>query len=156
MSRFQLPFAVLALAAVASPASAAQTNAVTTVNVVKPVSLSKLQDLDFGTLTFAGEGAHLVNHAFASDGIQLDPTKPESLVMSTDGTTVAAAMFVREAVGDPGPLPAGCLALWHAHDNLCYSGPPNEGGTVNWLVDMGGCPSGSIRETSAVIMAGSR
>lgn len=38
----------------ASPAAAAQTTAVTTVNVVRPVSISKLQDLDFGTLTFAG------------------------------------------------------------------------------------------------------
>ena len=38
----------------ASPAIAAQTTAVTTVNVVRPVSLSKLQDMDFGTLSFAG------------------------------------------------------------------------------------------------------
>ncbi len=42
------------LAAAATPASAASISAVTSVNVVKPVSLSKLQDLDFGTLTFAG------------------------------------------------------------------------------------------------------
>ena len=37
----------------ASPATAAITTAVTSVKVVKPVSLSKLQDMDFGTLTFA-------------------------------------------------------------------------------------------------------
>ena len=36
------------------PATAAQTTAVTNVKVVKPVLLSKLQDMDFGTLTFAG------------------------------------------------------------------------------------------------------
>lgn len=49
--------ALLALAAafaIAGPASAANISAVTSVNVVKPVSLSKLQDMDFGTLTFAG------------------------------------------------------------------------------------------------------
>ena len=44
----------LATLAIASPASAAQTTAVTSVNVVKPVALAKLQDMDFGTLTFAG------------------------------------------------------------------------------------------------------
>ena len=44
---------VLALAVSATPATAAQTTAATSVNVVKPVVLSKLQDLDFGTLTFA-------------------------------------------------------------------------------------------------------
>ena len=37
-----------------APASAAQITAVTSVNVVKPVALAKLQDMDFGTLTFAG------------------------------------------------------------------------------------------------------
>ncbi len=38
----------------ATPAIAAQTTAVTTVNVIRPVSISKLQDMDFGTLSFAG------------------------------------------------------------------------------------------------------
>lgn len=50
-------FALAALIVAASnvtPAAAASTTAVTTVNVVKPVSLLKLQDMDFGTLTFAG------------------------------------------------------------------------------------------------------
>jgi spore coat protein U-like protein len=38
----------------AGPATAAQLSAVTTVNVVRPVALAKLQDMDFGTLSFAG------------------------------------------------------------------------------------------------------
>jgi len=46
--------AALSAAAAASPATAASTTAATSVNVIKPVSLSKLQDMDFGTLTFAG------------------------------------------------------------------------------------------------------
>ena len=55
MRRLRIPLAVFVAAAVmASPATAAQTTAVTTVNVVKPVSLAKLQDMDFGTLTFGG------------------------------------------------------------------------------------------------------
>lgn len=46
--------AALTNMAFASPALSAQTTAVTSVNVVKPVTLAKLQDMDFGTLTFAG------------------------------------------------------------------------------------------------------
>ena len=54
MRRFRFALAVLAASLPATPALAAQTTAVTTVNVVKPVQLAKLQDLDFGTLTFSG------------------------------------------------------------------------------------------------------
>lgn len=49
-----LPVALVAALAVAAPARAASVSAVTAVNVVKPVALTKLQDMDFGTLTFAG------------------------------------------------------------------------------------------------------
>lgn len=53
MTRIRLYLAALAVvASIARPAAAAQVSAVTSVNVVKPVSLTKLQDLDFGTLTF--------------------------------------------------------------------------------------------------------
>lgn len=44
--------ALAGAALAATPAAAAQVSAVTSVNVVKPVTLTKLQDLDFGTLTF--------------------------------------------------------------------------------------------------------
>lgn len=54
MRPIRFALSALAVALVATPASAAQTTAVTSVNVVKPVQLTKLQDLDFGTLTFAG------------------------------------------------------------------------------------------------------
>jgi hypothetical protein len=54
MRRFRLSFALLAaLSSAATPAAAATVSASTSVNVVKPVQLSKLQDLDFGTLTFS-------------------------------------------------------------------------------------------------------
>lgn len=49
-----LPAVALAALAAATPAGAAQVTAVTSVNVVKPVALAKLQDMNFGTLTFAG------------------------------------------------------------------------------------------------------
>jgi spore coat protein U-like protein len=38
----------------ATPAVAATTTSTTTVNIVRPVSIVKLQDMDFGTLNFAG------------------------------------------------------------------------------------------------------
>jgi Mat/Ecp fimbriae major subunit len=46
--------AIVAMTAFAVPATAAVTTATTAVSVVKPVTLSKIQDMDFGTLTFAG------------------------------------------------------------------------------------------------------
>ncbi len=55
MRRYLLVLAaLLAASASTAPAIAAQVTAVTSVNVVKPVALSKLQDMNFGTLTFAG------------------------------------------------------------------------------------------------------
>lgn len=54
MRRFRLSLAVLATLSVsATPAAAATITATTSVNVVKPVQLTKLQDLDFGTLLFS-------------------------------------------------------------------------------------------------------
>jgi hypothetical protein len=88
---------------------------------------------------FGGEGSHMVHPDYTQDGIQLDVTKPESLVLGSDNHTVAAAMFVREAVGEEGPQIGGCLTLWHAHDNLCYTAPFLEGGNVQWIADFGGC-----------------
>lgn len=97
---------------------------------------------------FGSAGSHMVNDEFTNDGIQLDPTKPESLVVSTlggpedDDSPIGAIMFVREYVG-PGPTwppePAGCITLWHGHDNLCYDKPFLEGGSVQWIADFGGC-----------------
>ena len=46
--------AIFTSMAATSPALAAQTTAVTSVSVIKPVTLAKLQDMDFGTLAFAG------------------------------------------------------------------------------------------------------
>ena len=53
MRRLTCSLIAIAAVAAASPTSAASTTAGTTVNVVRPVSLKMLQDMDFGTLTFA-------------------------------------------------------------------------------------------------------
>jgi spore coat protein U-like protein len=54
MHRVSLALAALAAAAVSAPASAATITATTTVNVAKPVQLTKLQDMDFGTVILSG------------------------------------------------------------------------------------------------------
>lgn len=103
---------------------------------------------------FGGEGSHLVNDDYSSDGIFLDPTKPESLVLGPDDNTVEAAMFVREYVG-PGPVwppePAGCLTKWHAHDNLCYSAPFLSGGHVTMIANFAPCGANLLRITPEML-----
>lgn len=54
MRRLHISLAAILTVILASPALAAQTTVVTAVNVVKPIALTKLQDMDFGTLTFSG------------------------------------------------------------------------------------------------------
>jgi hypothetical protein len=98
-------------------------------------------------------GSHLVKGSYLLDGIDLDPTKPESLVLAwqvpeTNDTPVAAEMFLRNYRG-PGPTwppePGGCRTLWHAHDNLCHSLTT---GRVVGLANFGGCPDGSLLRIS--------
>jgi hypothetical protein len=93
---------------------------------------------------FGGVGAHYVNPANFRDGRILDPQHPESLVY--DGGTLQGAMFILDEPEDEGPLPLGCLATWHSHDNLCMTGPMQEAGDVVSLTDFGPCPTGSKLE----------
>jgi hypothetical protein len=81
----------------------------------------------FRSIGDAGTGTeHLVNWRWLTDGVVLDPRRPESLVyrISPDGTRVlAAAMYVlppgttAEGVPDIG----GTLTQWHVHNDLCLT-----------------------------------
>jgi hypothetical protein len=53
----------------------------------------------------------------------LDPNDVQSLVYArtTRGWVLAAAMYMSQGNGVPGPMPGGCLTQWHAHTNLCLS-----------------------------------
>lgn len=68
---------------------------------------------------------HYINAAFMSDGRELDPSAPESLVYSTFGPTkeLVAAMYIAEpgATLDTVPVFGGALTQWHIHDNLCFT-----------------------------------
>ena len=68
---------------------------------------------------------HLINPAFQSDDVVLDPDRPESLVYDTSGggRRLVAAMYML-APGTPldeVPDVGGALVQWHTHENLCYS-----------------------------------
>lgn len=91
---------------------------------------------------FDGAGTHWVNPDLFGDGRIVDPQAPESLVFDGSGN-LEAAMFMVDELGDPTPMPGGCLTTWHSHDNLCMTAPFQDGGAVVWLSTLGGCPDGS-------------
>ncbi len=80
----------------------------------------------FRSIGDAGTGyEHYINAAFMSDGRELDPSAPESLVYSTFGPKkeLVAAMYIAEpgATLDTVPVFGGALTQWHIHDNLCFT-----------------------------------
>jgi len=68
---------------------------------------------------------HYINAAFMSDGRELDPSAPESLVYSTSTSPkeLVAAMYMAEpgATLESVPTFGGALTQWHIHDNLCFT-----------------------------------
>ncbi len=66
---------------------------------------------------------HYVKPAYLQQQYVLDPLHVQSLVyaITPNGPVLAAAMFLMPRVGEPGPMPGGCLTQWHAHTNLCVS-----------------------------------
>lgn len=73
---------------------------------------------------------HYINWSYINDKVFLDPDYPESLVYRVEGgkKTLVSAMFMMpisytlETVPDIG----GALTQWHIHNNLCFSGDPND------------------------------
>jgi hypothetical protein len=69
--------------------------------------------------------AHFYNPQFNTDGILMDPDKPENLLYSKrmDGTwKLVGAMFASEKVTDAPPTFFGPLDVWHRHEDLCFKG----------------------------------
>jgi hypothetical protein len=58
---------------------------------------------------------HLVNQAHLDDGTELDPTRPEFVVIDPDAGTVLGAMFLWPA-DEHGPQFGGPATVWHYHD----------------------------------------
>jgi hypothetical protein len=95
--------------------------------------------------TIGGFGGHLVKDAYRGDGDEVNPLYPEVL-MADDGPSgmVRGAMFVMDDVGVDGPRVGGCLTMWHAHENVCFTDDFFDGGNFAGIATYGGCPGTSM------------
>jgi hypothetical protein len=78
------------------------------------------------TQDLPGIAAHFVNVQYLTDGIIMDPTKPEFLLYTKrlDGNwRLVGVMFYDEKAGDTPPSFFGPLDVWHLHEDLCFTGP---------------------------------
>ena len=94
---------------------------------------------------------HFVNWSYLYDGIELDPSRIESIVVKKNGAEpkqVVSAMYIL----NPGqtmadiPMLAGELTSWHLHDNLCF-----EGYVVVAIAVGGVCSSGTLTVTPPML-----
>lgn len=74
---------------------------------------------------------HYINWPLIDDDNILDPNAPESIVFRVGPNgerTLVAAMFItpRDVTVEDPPAFGGALVQWHAHNNLCYGGVPNQ------------------------------
>ena len=88
---------------------------------------------------------HYFNPAWMRDGRVLDPDRPEGLMFAntSHGPVLAAAVYLADRPGVPGPAVGGCLTSWHVHRNLCFSDPLRF--KISGLRPPGGsCPPGHV------------
>ena len=92
----------------------------------------------------AGNDFHAGNPAYQSDGLMLDPTRPENLIygMGPDGPVLLGVMFETEGLRSDPPLTGGAALHWHRHEQVCFSlTPPGLAGLVD---PFGNCAGGSL------------
>jgi len=91
-----------------------------------------------------GSEYHAENAKYKSDGIVLDPQRPETLVYEPgpDGPILLGALFEMESVGAPGPAFGGPITVWHAHDHICFAFTPPA--IAGFESPLGACPLGAI------------
>lgn len=132
------------------PATAEETAAANELVTATQLALQRYADpavaeadgYDVGTVR--GLDHHADNPTYTSDGVILDPTRPETLVYAAgpDGPVLLGAMFQMEGVGVAGPAVGGPLTVWHGHDHICLTLlPPGLGGVTS---PYGTCPVGSV------------
>jgi hypothetical protein len=85
-----------------------------------------------------------------TDGLVLDPQRPETLVYAIEGgrATLLGVVYVMERAGVPGPEPGGPITRWHAH-NICLTALPPGFGIVT---PFGSCPALSVNVTTPEMM----
>ena len=94
---------------------------------------------------------HYTNSVFLGDGIELNATKVESVVLQRqpDGSWVlGAAMYILNNGKTMADVPeiAGTFTTWHDHQNLCWNGSVVVGFLVN-----GVCTAGVFRATPPML-----
>jgi hypothetical protein len=101
-----------------------------------------------------GTYQHYINHAYLTDGRELDPERIESLVFenTAEGPVLVTTMYVLEVGSTMADVPdvAGDLTVWHDHQNLCW----DESGTrlAGVSIDSKTCvPGGTFRATPPML-----
>jgi hypothetical protein len=94
---------------------------------------------------------HFVHWGYLLDGIEMDPTKVESIVVkksSTGPKTIVSGMYILNLGKTMAQVPdlAGELTTWHYHDNLCFEGPKLVG-----LASGGVCQKGTLLVTPPML-----
>jgi len=94
---------------------------------------------------------HYINWPLIDDDDILDPNKPESLVFQVGPggqRTLVAAMFItpRDVTVEDPPDFGGALVQWHAHNNLCYGGVPNQLRIMAVVPYPQPCPGNTFRD----------
>ena len=115
---------------------------------------SALNSAGFESIGDSGTGfEHYVNWTYYNDGIELDPTRIESVVLQklSSGQWIAAsAMYILNTGKTMADAPdiAGSLTSWHDHQNLCWdaSGHHLAGVLVN-----GSCTGGTFHPTPPML-----
>lgn len=95
---------------------------------------------------------HLVHPVWAADAVVLDPERPESLVyrVTDAGHELVSAMFMLPPGTTMADVPdlGDERAVWHTHDDLCFS---REGVLAGRLVD-GVCRPGGVHVPTPPMM----
>jgi len=108
----------------------------------KDVSVAAADGYQVGNMV--GSQFHAENPERKSDGVILDPDRPETLVYepTPDGPILLGALYEMESTGEPGPMFAGPIAVWHAHDHICFGSIPVT--ITGFESPLGACPLGSL------------
>ena len=129
---------------VAQQAEADQLWAATTAFTDRYQDLSVAAADGYRVAGVAGNDFHAPNPDYQSDGLMLDPTKPENLIygMGPEGPVLLGVMFETEGLKSDPPLTGGAALDWHRHEQVCFAlTPPGLAGLVD---PFGNCAAGSL------------
>ena len=126
----------------------------TSITTGRSALAAALNAAGFESIGDAGTGfEHYVNWTYYNDGIEMDPTRIESVVLQklSNGQWIAAsAMYILNTGKTMADVPdiAGSLTSWHDHQNLCWdaSGHHLAGILVN-----GSCTGGTFHPTPPML-----